>query len=83
MKKSKIVVSNLPGDVTEEEIKKLFLEYGAEVEVELTREGNPDDVSAVVLMELDKITAQVMAANSKDTYLRDRKLEIYVPLFTG
>lgn len=83
MKKSKIIEGNLPGDVTEDEVKSLFAEYGAAVEAELAREGNPDDVSAVVCMELDKTTAQVMGDNTRDTCFRGRKLAIYVPLFLG
>jgi len=76
-----VLVSNLSADVTEQEIEELFAQHGAVVEVKLNRTGDPDNLTAIVKMELDRTTARVMADRRRDIRLKGKKLDIYVPLF--
>lgn len=80
----RIVISNLPPDVTAEEIEQVARNGGAEApSVTLNREGNADKVAAVLeLPSIDRVTADRIAARINGTRYRDRTLGAYVPLFT-
>ena len=77
-----LIISNLPSDITEEELREFFGGRGNnQVEdIELDREGNPDKVTAVVKMNVDNTTAQIMAERAKTRSWRGRKITIHVPL---
>ena len=77
-----IFMHNLPPDITEQELKDFFKERGNEgvEEVELNREGNADRVTAVVKVNVDATTAQIMADHAKQRTWRGRKITIQVPL---
>jgi RNA recognition motif-containing protein len=77
-----ILISNLPPDVTEQELKELFASRGNEsvLDVELDKEGNPDKVAAKVHMDIDSATARIMADKVEGVIFKGRKLSFYVPL---
>ena len=50
---AQILVGNLPAGTTESEIQELFQKWGAEVQVDIRAEGNPDKLTAVVTLEVD------------------------------
>jgi RNA recognition motif-containing protein len=75
------IISDLPSDITEEELREFFGGRGNQVEeIELNREGNADKVTAVVKMNVDNATAQIMADRAKLRTWRGRKITIHVPL---
>jgi RNA recognition motif-containing protein len=76
-----LIISNLPSDITEEELREFFGRRGNQVEdIELDREGNPDKVTAVVKINVDNATAQIMADRAKSRSWGGRKITIHVPL---
>ncbi len=81
---AKILVGNLPSGTTEEEVKQLFADVGADVEVlKMADQGNPDEITATVTLEVDPTTAQVMADRAGTTEFKGRRLSFYVPRFMG
>ena len=79
---SKVLVGNLPPGTTEEEVIALFAAAGANVEVlKIADKGNPDRLTATVLLDAPKSTARVMADRAKRRFFKDRELEFYVPRF--
>jgi RNA recognition motif-containing protein len=79
---SKVLVGNLPPGTTEEEVIAFFAAAGADVEVlKIADEGNPDRVTATVVLNVPQTTAQLMADRAKRTLFKDRELEFYVPRF--
>jgi RNA recognition motif-containing protein len=79
----RILVGNLPPDVTEEEIEQVARDGGAKApHVTLNREGDPDKVGAVVeLPNLDRAGADAIASRINGSRYKDRSLTAYVPLF--
>jgi RNA recognition motif-containing protein len=77
-----ILITNLPPDVTEEELRQLFAQRGNEsvVNVEFEREGNPDNIIAKVQMDIDSATARIMAEKAQGIVWKGRKISFYVPL---
>jgi hypothetical protein len=80
----RILISNLPADVTAEEIEQVARDGGATgARVTLNREGDADKVGAVLeLPNIDRVTADQIANKINDSRYRDRTLHAYVPLFT-
>ncbi|MCG6940844.1 MAG: hypothetical protein LJE69_06305 [Thiohalocapsa sp.] len=79
----RILIGNLPPDVTVEEIEQVARDGGAEAPaVTLNREGNADKVAAVLeLANIDRAAADRIAARINGTRYRERTLSAYVPLF--
>ncbi len=77
---TKLLIGNLPPDVTDAEITELFADAGVGVEV-LKLAGESDSITATVNLNVDKRTAQVMVDRSKNTYFKERKLSYYIPKF--
>ena len=77
---SKVLVGNLPPGTTKEEIKTLFADAGADVDVlDITDEGNPDRLTATVVIDVAHSTAQAMADRAKPVHFKGRELRFYVP----
>jgi len=77
---AKLLVGNLPPDTTESDIKNLFLEVGAEIEV-LSIDGESDKLVATVQLDMEQSTAQVLADRSRRRMFRGRELTVYAPRF--
>lgn len=79
----KIIVGNLPEDVTVEEITRVLAEAGVEqLDVTLNNEGDASKVTAILsLAEIDRVTADRIASRINGTRYRDRTLSAMVPLF--
>jgi hypothetical protein len=80
----RILIGNLPPDISAEEIEQLARDGGARSPVvKLNREGDPDKVAAVLeLPEIDRAGADRIAAGINGRRFRERTLTAYVPLFT-
>ena len=77
---TKLLIGNLPPDVTYVEILELFEDAGVNAEV-LKLSGESDSITATVSVHVDARTAQVMVDRSKNTYFRERRLSYYIPKF--
>ena len=77
---SQILVSNLPPGTTVEEVEEMFQKWGAEVQVEIQTEGDPDRPTALVTLDVDQKTARIMVDRSKDYFYKGRTLSFYAPL---
>ncbi len=79
----RILIGNLPPDITVEEIEQVARDGGAEApSVTLNREGDADKVAAVLqLPNIDRAAADRIAASINGARYRDRTLSAYVPLF--
>jgi len=77
---TKLLISNLPPDVTDQQIAELFEEAGAKVEV-LKLSGESDSITATVSLNVDERTAQVMVDRSRKNYFQDREISFYIPKF--
>lgn len=80
----RILIGNLPPDVTVEEIEQVARDGGAEAHrVRLNREGDAEKVAAVLeLPNLDRAAADRIAGRINGVRYRERTLTAYVPLFT-
>jgi len=77
---TKLLISNLPPDVTDQQISELFEEAGAKIEV-LKLSGESDSITATVSLNVDERTAQVMVDRSRKNYFEDREISFYIPKF--
>lgn len=77
---TKLLISNLPPDVTDQQITELFEEAGAKIEV-LKLSGESDSITATVSLNVDERTAQVMVDRSRKNYFEDREISFYIPKF--
>ena len=79
----KILIGNLPPDVTVEELSQILTEAGAEnPQITLNNEGNADKVTAILLLPgLDRPAADRLVDGLRCHLFRGRTLNAYVPLF--
>jgi molybdopterin biosynthesis enzyme len=79
----RILVGNLPPDITVEEIEQVARDGGAQAPaVTLNREGDAEKVAAVLeLPNIDRAAADRIAARINGSRYRGRTLSAYVPLF--
>lgn len=79
----KIMIGNLPQDVTVEEITRVLEDAGIErLQLTLNNEGDATRVTAVLdLADADRPTADRIATRINGTRYRERTLTAYVPLF--
>ena len=78
---SKILLGNLPSGTTADDVKQRFAKLGAEVEVEIVDEGNPDKLDAIVLINVNRDIARDMAQRAHNEFnLGGRRISIYVPV---
>jgi hypothetical protein len=80
----RILIGNLPADVTVEEITKVLTEAGIEdVTITLNNEGDASKVAAVLAMgNADRAVVDRIAQKINGTRYRERTLTAYAPLFT-
>jgi histidyl-tRNA synthetase len=80
----KILVGNLPADVTVDEISQVLAEAGIEqVKITLNNEGDANKVAAVLAVEgADRATVDRVAQKINGMRYRERTLTAYAPLFT-
>jgi hypothetical protein len=80
----KILIGNLPADVTVEEITQVLTEAGVEdVNITLNNEGDASKVAAVLALgDADRATVDRIAQKINGTRYRERTLTAYAPLFT-
>ena len=71
----------MPSGTTVEDVQELFRAYGNINNITLTTEGNPDNVDAVVVMPVNKTTANVIAKQMNDKIWKARKLQVTSVLF--
>lgn len=79
----RIMVGNLPPEISEEEIVSILEEMEATgITVTLNREGDAERVSAVIeFPNIDRITADRIAERINGSEFHERFLTAYVPLF--
>ena len=78
---SKILLGNLPSGTTADDVKQRFAKLGAEVEVEIVDEGNPDKLDAIVLINVNRDIARDMAQRAHNEFnWGGRRISIYVPV---
>jgi hypothetical protein len=79
----KLVIGNLPPETTAEELASALAEHGIESTVTLNTEGNPDKVTAIVVVpDMDRPTADRLALRISGIHHKGRTLRAFVPLFT-
>ena len=80
----KILIGNLPADVTVDEITKVLTEAGVQqVNITLNNEGDANKVAAVLALDdVDRATVDRIAQKINGTRYRERTLTAYAPLFT-
>jgi hypothetical protein len=80
----KIIIGNLPPDVTVDELARLLVQAGADdPEITLNNEGNLEKVTAVLALgDLDRPAADKIVDRIRGRLFRGRTLTAYVPLFT-
>lgn len=77
---TKVLMSNLPAGTTEEEVREDWASTGAPIlAVESVKEGNPDQLTFVVELDIDHKTAKIMADRRRNEFFKGRRIEIYVP----
>jgi len=80
----KIIIGNLPPDVTVDELARLLVQAGADdPEITLNNEGNLEKFTAVLALgDLDRPAADKIVDRIRGRLFRGRTLTAYVPLFT-
>ena len=77
---TKVMVGNLPAGTTVDEVREELASTGAPIlAVEAVKEGNPDKLTFVVELDIDRETAKVMADRRRDRFFKGRKIDVYVP----
>lgn len=76
----RIFISNLPDDATEEDIKRIFAEHGAQVEAKISLVG--DARVCDVSLDADRVTAQIFVDRFIDHhYWKGKMIKAEVPLY--
>jgi hypothetical protein len=77
---AKLMLGNLPADITEEEIRSRFCCIGVGEGVSLLHTGNPDRLSALVDVDAERHTLQLIVDHNSDIWWKNRHISVYVPL---
>lgn len=77
-----LLLGNLPSGITVEEIRRRFTCFGASSRVSVLDKGNPDRLGALVEVDTERHTLQLIANHSPDIWWKDRHISVYVP-FSG
>lgn len=77
---AKLVLGNLPADVTTEDIRTRFTCLGAGAGISLLDRGNPDRLGALIDVDAERHTLQLIVDHCSDIYWKDRHISLYVPL---
>lgn len=80
-----VIISNLPGEVSQDEVMEALKEAGVPVEeLTFTNEGDPDKGTVVVSMDTSRAGAQALAKMVNGKFWKGRTLEALVMQeFTG
>jgi hypothetical protein len=78
-----IRIDRLPGDVTEEDVRRLFRPLTRVESVCLSKNGNRDNVLAWITIDADFAVASTIAWRLDGTWWHNRHLEATLTLFTG
>jgi hypothetical protein len=78
---TKILVMGLPSGTTAEELGQHFAELGMESAQVVQIDGEGDNLTATVELDIDRHTAQAMAdrGSGTNTMFKGKQIEYYVP----
>ena len=77
---AKVLTGNLPAGTTADEIREQFSSWGAPIlDVTQAEGGDPDRLTFVVELDMDRNTAELMVDRSGDWLFKGRKVNFYVP----
>lgn len=77
---AKLMLGNLPANVTEEDIRVRFCCLGANAGISLLDKGDPQRRGALVEVDAERHTLQLIADHNSDIWWKDRHISVYVPL---
>lgn len=77
---AKLMLGNLPAGITQEEIRRRFCCLGANSGIFMLDRGNPERLSALLEVDAERHTLQVMVDHCSDIWWKDRHISVYVPL---
>lgn len=77
---AKLMLGNLPAGITIEEIRDRFCCLGADGDISLLNRGNPERLGALVKVDTERHTLQLIVDHCSDIWWKDRHISIYVPL---
>lgn len=75
----RIVIDNLPQDVTEDEIRKELSSFAPVEKIALIKEGSTP--AAIIEMEMTREQAEVLASRIQGRIHKGRELRAFVPLW--
>jgi hypothetical protein len=77
---AKLVLGNLPAGVTADDIRNRFNCLGAGSDVSLLNRGNPNRLGALIEVDAERHTLQVIVDHCNDIWWKERHISLYVPL---
>jgi hypothetical protein len=75
-----LMLRNLPSDITEQDIRVRFGCLGASTRVSVLDKGDPNRLSALIEVDAERHTLQLIANHSRDIWWKDRHISLYVPM---
>jgi len=75
-----LLLGNLPSDVTEQDVRTRFTCLGASSKVSLLDKGDPNRLGALIEVDADRQTLQLITNHISDIWWRNRHVSLYVPL---
>ncbi len=75
-----LMLGNLPSGITEQDIRLRFTCLGATSKVSLLEKGNPNRLGALIQVDAERHTLQLIANNNCDIWWKDRHISLYVPI---
>jgi RNA recognition motif-containing protein len=78
----RIVIGNLPEDISEEKIKEALKDIAPPETITLVREGDPKNPTAVIESEMSKAAAETVAKAINGRIYQGKPLRAWVPLST-
>ena len=75
-----LMLGNLPSGITEQDIRLRFTCLGATSKVSLLEKGDPNRLGALIQVDAERHTLQLIANNNCDIWWKDRHISLYVPI---
>lgn len=75
-----LMLGNLPSDITEQDIRTRFTCLGATSKVSLVDMGDPNRLGALIEVDAERHTLQLIANHNCDIWWKERHISLYVPL---
>jgi len=75
-----LLLGNLPSDVTEAELRTRFCCLGAGSKISLLHTGDPNRMGALVVVDTERHTLQLIADHVRDIWWKGRHITLYVTL---